>query len=1384
MARPRARLLLGLVPAVVIVLYVGLAARCPRPVGASVKDSVVTFLRTRLPGLRIGRIEAGLGRLTLHRVTVGDRFGNQAIRVARAELSYRLLELLSHRMHIERLVLVEPRVVVKKAKSGRINLAELLAPSAPSKPKKNQESKAWVVRVDALAVRRGEIRLHTASGRVVKIEDITLSGNVRAGPRGLALAVRRLEGRTPAPGQGRRWLRAHLSGSATYDRQRIGARFAARLTGLGPVGPLRLTGRATGSVERINITGALRAPGGALASVSGWLDPGKETPLSARRSFAFGRYSLSTTVAQLDPSRVLRGAPRARLNLTLRVFGSGVPAVTGAKTNFAVALHPSRIAGLAINAGSLSGQLSDKKWKLHRASLAAGRSTVRLTGSGTTDGKSYRLQLRGTVPRLARFGRLQGRLELAGEVSRRSALSPTLRLDVTGRRLSVAGRDQVIQRATASVNGTPEQLTLEGSVRGAELGGRFRASASTVYDEQGPRRVDLFIQRLSARLAGRRIFVRKPARLRYERDKRIELSRLVVALLGGTATVGGSYDGREARVSARLDGIKLSDGSALSGKLGAVVSSATADTRVRLAAGDNSVEVDARVPIRFVKGSMVPSLATKRAGTLNVRGRLGFADLRRLAPGLPALPGRARLDLAARGSLDAPLGDLRLAVRGTKVGPVDGLDVDLHLQARSGSVALRVHGRRGDQETVRARLSMDTAPRVFISALKQRSKELLYDLPATASVRLAPTPLGAIHPVLRERLDGKLSGSLHVRGSLRRARTRLDLELAEARWGARAARRIAARGTFTTEAHRTDADIRVATLPLSLQLTGHAGVGLVSILEGRPLAGVPIRLSAWSPELDLARLGRLDPRLRSLKGRVKLTGSVSGPLLAPRARARLDARDVKVGAVPVGAVTTSAVYKDRKLRLEIDQPGTASPRRLHGELRVDLDGERSIAGRLRGAALASSLLPALPPAIWRAGGALGLDLGFAGTLARPEVSGTFSLTRGELGVLGVRSLRDLRFTVRARAEGIELSDLQARTAEGYVRGAGRLTSHSSGRNLVLDLHVARLGFDVGSVEKALFSGRVAVKGSLRDGLLKARVAVEQALVEMPGLESKRGLASARLPADVMFVDQRAGTPRSGRPLLLDLKLFADPVTLRDRRRRELDLTVAAALRARTDRRGRLRISGNIEGDRGKVTLFGNAFSVRHARVRFAGDERLNPTVDVRLARRVTDATLLVDVRGSLRGPEVKLGCDPPAYDQAQIMSLMVTGRVDARPPDSSSSDRSMAIASALLQATVGASAQRFLSRLLGFDLRFRVNLDERRDQIGGTTHVRALPELGVPITDWFYVGGRTVVGAGADDNTNEALLELRVPGSWAPTVTALFGDAAVGGLDLMWSFLF
>jgi len=85
----------------------------------------------------------------------------------------------------------------------------------------------------------------------------------------------------------------------------------------------------------------------------------------------------------------------------------------------------------------------------------------------------------------------------------------------------------------------------------------------------------------------------------------------------------------------------------------------------------------------------------------------------------------------------------------------------------------------------------------------------------------------------------------------------------------------------------------------------------------------------------------------------------------------------------------------------------------------------------------------------------------------------------------------------------------------------------------------------------------------------------------------------------------------------------------------------------------VRIYGPVNTVRGHYDFQGRRFDIlRDGTVRFEGTDDLDPSLDIRTQRIIQEVTANVNVRGTLKNPEIVLSSTPP-LEQADIMALIV-----------------------------------------------------------------------------------------------------------------------------------
>jgi hypothetical protein len=103
----------------------------------------------------------------------------------------------------------------------------------------------------------------------------------------------------------------------------------------------------------------------------------------------------------------------------------------------------------------------------------------------------------------------------------------------------------------------------------------------------------------------------------------------------------------------------------------------------------------------------------------------------------------------------------------------------------------------------------------------------------------------------------------------------------------------------------------------------------------------------------------------------------------------------------------------------------------------------------------------------------------------------------------------------------------------------------------------------------------------------------------------------------------------------------------------LNATIGGEVRALKDPAGPIRLAGVVNTVRGTYDFQGRRFELqRDGAIRFDGVEELNPRLDIRAERTIQEVEAFVNIRGTLKAPEIVLTSNPP-LEPADILALVV-----------------------------------------------------------------------------------------------------------------------------------
>jgi len=212
-------------------------------------------------------------------------------------------------------------------------------------------------------------------------------------------------------------------------------------------------------------------------------------------------------------------------------------------------------------------------------------------------------------------------------------------------------------------------------------------------------------------------------------------------------------------------------------------------------------------------------------------------------------------------------------------------------------------------------------------------------------------------------------------------------------------------------------------------------------------------------------------------------------------------------------------------------------------------------------------------------------------------------------------------------------------------------------------------------------------------------------------------------------------------------------------------------------RGAVTLGGGIHIPRGRIDIQGQRFDFDHGDVTFDGSWDVNPALDIKLTRQFPDALVVIELRGTPRKPQLRLSSDPAVYDQAQIVSLILTGQPGGQPSNGKPFDPTAVVTTAVLSRLADQVAPE-----LGLDVMRVEKQDVKNDEGQATGDTDTRVEVGKYITERIYLSYAHIFGAPETANQNEAHVEYRMTRRWM--LETIFGDAGQGGLDALWTYRF
>jgi autotransporter translocation and assembly factor TamB len=1274
---------LSLVTVVVVGACVGavLAWSQTAPGQAWIAQRIQTLVRKKVPGFAVERLSLGLpARFHLFGVTVRDSSGIEAIRIAQLHARIDLRALFSRTIRVEDLALFGPRVVARQPADQQLNLATLLRPANVAL---GQAGAPWRFEIRNFVLSDGVLDWQSIEGHR-SARDVTATGSVLVGD-GQARATLRLW----AEGQvGGRLLTVALDATGVISSDRIDLRIN-HLGGDGLLArwPLVLEGTARGPYDALALDLHARLP------------PAGEAHITGRLGLAGGlSYDLLIDAARISPDMLLATWPTASLAFTAKLNGSGTPLTRHAVAALDVALQESEVEGIGPLHGHLSADSVGPAWRLQELVANGLGLALRATGGGQE--QRLALDLDGEIAHTSAWmglpGGLRGSARVHGQVrfdlstavasvrararvrnlayrdfrvgeaqlvlvAAGSFWSPTGQLRMKARDVQGIPRIGRVDQLDLFADNRHRHLLVSGSASSAL--GQAHLEASGVITRE---RADITLQRFSAGHGFSTVTLLQPASVQWRRRHSLTVQSLRLAALGGRIEVAGRLEQRtremEAHVVAR---------------------------QVHVLAGGPAADLDLHV-----------GLARSRMQMTALLGMQSFP------------PASATADLPVSWPPRAPLPAL------AKDGPVT-----IHLDVAGISATALPQGLR------------------------------------------TKTGLRA----------GRLAATVDVSGSLIHPQAQVRATLTDGVFGP--VSRVGADLTAALSEGTVEAQVRAS---LDGQIVAQAVLAtrgdVARVLATRQVPAAPLEGEVDLPGFDLSRVPGLSATGR-VSGHVHLGGSLLRPTL------RLDLTAVEAKLAGVGFVNLAA---HGEYGAGLWQAHARANQAAGGRLDVSAIGEgyelRSAGLRAEGVNIA--FLEALLPDFVAARGQLDASL----ELARGTLTGTLSLAQGRLGLLGWPTFEQINLRAQLASDQIQIEQLDAKVGKGGLSLTGQI-GMSGGRLTSLQMNARAKGVPISTaaLSDATLDVEANASGQVKDKRLDASLRIGNARLEIPRLEGGRSLHSLAPMQGVVFVGEPAAAPPPATVLLLPQSVHL-VVQADDFRVQGQDLQAACKVDVSLDSSSQqTRMAGRIATEWGNVFLFGNRYTVDRASLNWSGGENLDPVLDIQLSGHLPEAMVIISVRGRMSKPDLSLASDPPTYSKAELVSLVLTGHIPTAS-EASHGDVTGSALSAISTAIIGNLAER-IAPALGAGV-VRVQSVPASATSAQAAQAAAVPqasagalatrvEIGKNLTDRVYVGYSRIFGAGENENSNEGRFEYRMSRRWV--LQSEYGDAGVGGFDLLWT---
>jgi translocation and assembly module TamB len=331
--------------------------------------------------------------------------------------------------------------------------------------------------------------------------------------------------------------------------------------------------------------------------------------------------------------------------------------------------------------------------------------------------------------------------------------------------------------------------------------------------------------------------------------------------------------------------------------------------------------------------------------------------------------------------------------------------------------------------------------------------------------------------------------------------------------------------------------------------------------------------------------------------------------------------------------------------------GTASALKVSGRAPIAFDGavDLTISGKLD----AGLLNPLLEARGQHASGQLAVDATVGGSVADPQIGGTFNLSQGSLRDYGRGlALSDIAAQLEGRAGALHIKTFTASAAPGTLTMSGSVGVLQKGIPVDLKITASNAQPIVSKLVTANLNADLHVSGTAREHLdIDGTIHLNRTQIGIP----------SGLPPNVAVLDVRrrgkAAALIADKPLIIALNVAVQAPQEIIVQGRGLDAEMGGDLQVGGTTDSPL-VNGNFDLQRGSFSLSGNKLNFTAGQVSFNGaglKNKIDPTLDFTAQSTLADGTVTtVRITGYADAPQFAF-TSSPSYPQDEIMARLLFG---------------------------------------------------------------------------------------------------------------------------------